>query len=76
MRLVEDGAVLVVVVVHVNDIFVIVRKTRCDKCGNDLNAYVPSPTLGSFGGRPVAVSNGTELQVPSRFPNRRPLRKS
>ena len=76
MRLVEDGGVSVVVVVHVDDIFAIGRKSRCDKFGDDLNAYVPITTLGSFGGMPVAVSNGTGLQVPLRFPNMRPLRRS
>ena len=31
MRLVEDGAVVMVVVVHVDDIFSIGRKVRCDR---------------------------------------------
>ena len=48
MRLVEDGAVVVVVVVHVNDIFAIGRKTRCDKFGDDLDAYVPITDLGEI----------------------------
>ena len=41
MHLVEDGGVSVVVVVHVDDIFAIGRKTTCDKFGDGLNAYVP-----------------------------------
>ena len=46
--LVEDGAVSVVVVVHVDDIFAIGRKTRCDKFGDGLNAYVPITNLGEL----------------------------
>ena len=48
MRLVEDGGVSVVVVVHVDDIFAIGRKSRCDKFGDDLNAYVPITNLGEL----------------------------
>ncbi|CAN0006669.1 unnamed protein product [Pylaiella littoralis] len=33
MRLVENGSVSMVVVVHVDDIFSIGRKSRCDKFG-------------------------------------------
>ena len=48
MRLVEDGGVSVVVVVHVDDIFVIGRKSSCDKFGDDLGAYVPITSLGEL----------------------------
>ena len=48
MRLVEDGRVSVVVVVHVDDIFAIGRKTRWEKFGDDLNAYVPITSLGEL----------------------------
>ena len=48
MRLVEDGPVSVVVVVHVDDIFAIGRNTRCDKFGDGLNAYVPITNLGEL----------------------------
>ena len=48
MRLVEDGGVSVVVVVHVDDIFAIGRKSRCDKFGDDLDAYVPITNLGEL----------------------------
>ena len=48
MRLAEDGGVYVVVVVHVDDIFAIGRKRRCDKFGDDLDAYVPITNLGEF----------------------------
>ena len=46
MRLVDNGGVSVVVVVHVDDIFVIGRKSRCDKFGDDLDACVPITNLG------------------------------
>ena len=45
MRLVEDGGVSVVVVVHVDD-FGIGRKSRCDKFGDGLDAYVLITNLG------------------------------
>lgn len=48
MRLVEDGAVTMVVVVHVDDIFSIGRKSRCDQFGVDLNRYVPISNLGEL----------------------------
>ena len=48
MRLVEDGGVSVVVVVLVDDIFAIGRKSRCDKFGDDLDAYVPITNLGEL----------------------------
>ena len=48
MRLVEDGGVSVVVVVHVDDIFAIGRKSRCDKFGDDFDAYVPITNLGEL----------------------------
>ena len=48
MRLVEDGGLAVVVVVHVDDIFAIGRKSRCDKFGDDLDAYIPITNLGEL----------------------------
>ena len=48
MRLVEDGGVSVVVVVHVDGIFSIGRKSRCEKFGDDLDAYVPITNLGEL----------------------------
>ena len=48
MRLVEDCGVSVVVVVHVDDIFTIGRKSRCDKFGDDLDAYGPITNLGEL----------------------------
>ena len=48
MRLVEDGVVSMVAVVHVDDIFSIGRKSRCDQFGRDLNHYVPITNLGEL----------------------------
>ena len=48
ISLVEDGGVSVVVVVHVNDIFAIGRKSRCDKFGDNFDAYVPITNLGEL----------------------------
>lgn len=48
MRLVENGVVAMVVVVHVDDIFSIGAKARCDQFGRDLNAYVPIKNLGEL----------------------------
>ena len=48
MRLVEDGEVSMVVVVHVDDIFSIGLKSRCDQLGRDLNQYVPITNLGEL----------------------------
>ena len=48
MRLVEDGMVSMVVVVHVDDIFDVERKSRCDQFGKDLNQYVSITNLGAL----------------------------
>ena len=48
MRLMEDGRVSIAVVVHVDGIFAVGRKTRCDQFGKDLNQYVPITNLGEL----------------------------
>ena len=48
MRLVEDGVVSMVVVLHVDGIFSIGRKRRCDPFGTDINQYVPITNLGEL----------------------------
>lgn len=48
MRLIEHGEVAMVVVVHVDDIFSIGRKNRCDQFGADLHRYVPISNLGEL----------------------------
>ena len=48
MRMVEHSMVVMVVVVHVYDIFSIGLKSRCDKFGVDLNRYVPITNLGEL----------------------------
>ena len=45
MRLVEEGAVSIVVVVHVDDLFAIGLKSRCDKFCKELNQFVPINNL-------------------------------
>ena len=46
-RLVE-GAVSIVVVVHVDDIIAMGLKSRCDKFCEDLNQFVPISNLGEL----------------------------
>ena len=48
MRLIEHRVVVMVVVVHVDDIFSIGLKRKCDKFGVDLNRYVPITNLGEL----------------------------
>ena len=48
MRLVEDGVVSMVVVVQVDDIVSIGRKSRCDHFGRDLNQNIPITNLGEL----------------------------
>ncbi|CAB1106485.1 unnamed protein product [Ectocarpus sp. CCAP 1310/34] len=40
-RLMEKGHVIIIIVVHVDDIFAVGQKERCDKFGRDLNEMVP-----------------------------------
>ena len=48
LRLVESGTVSIVTVVHVDDIFAVGRKTRCDQLFEDLNRLVPINNLGEL----------------------------
>ena len=48
MRLIEHSVVVMVVVVHVDDIFSIGLKSRRDKFGVDLNRYVPITNFGEL----------------------------
>ena len=53
-RLVEDGRVAITAVVHVNDIFAVGQKERCDRLCVDLNRTIPVKELGDlkwYGGR-------------------------
>lgn len=47
-RLIENEAVTMVVVVHVDDVFAIGAKDRCVKFGGDLKLYVPTTDLGEL----------------------------
>ena len=48
MRLIEKGAIAMLVVVHVDDIFYIGRKSRREKFDRDLIEYVPISNLGEL----------------------------
>ena len=48
MRLIESGTVSIVTVVHVDDIFAVGRKARCDQFCEDLNRLVPINNLGEL----------------------------
>ena len=53
-RLIEDGVVSIIAVVHTDDIFAAGRKSRCDRFCDDLNRLVPINNLGEltwYGGR-------------------------
>ncbi|CAB1097046.1 unnamed protein product [Ectocarpus sp. CCAP 1310/34] len=47
-RLMEEGRVIMIIVVHVDDIFAVGQKERCDKFGRDLNEMVPVKNLGEL----------------------------
>ena len=46
-RLIRGGIVVLILVVHVDDIFA-VGKERCDQFGGDLNMMVPVKNLGEL----------------------------
>ena len=46
-RLIQGGIVVLILVVHVDDIFA-VEKERCDQFGEDLNRMVPVKNLGEL----------------------------
>ena len=70
MRLVEDGVVSMVVVVHMDDIFSLGRKSRCDQFERDLNQYVPITNLGELRLHAVAGFLASSIRGRSRFHNR------
>lgn len=47
-RLIEGGKVVMLLVVHVDDIFAVGEKDRCEKFGEDLNKFVPVKSLGEL----------------------------
>ncbi|CAB1120726.1 unnamed protein product [Ectocarpus sp. CCAP 1310/34] len=47
-RLIEDGCIGLTLVVHVDDIFAVGEKERCDKFGADLNKPMPVKNLGEL----------------------------
>ena len=48
LRLIESGSVSIVTVVHVDDIFAVGLKARCDRFCEDLNRLVPINNLGEL----------------------------
>ena len=47
-RLIEDGRVAFTAVVHVDDIFTVGQKERCDRLYIDLNRTIPVNNLGEL----------------------------
>ena len=47
-RLIEDGRVAITAVVHVDDIFAVGQKERCDRLCVDLNRTIPVKNLGDL----------------------------
>ena len=47
-RLIEDERVAITAVVHVDDIFAVGQKKRCDKLCVDLNRTIPVKNLGDL----------------------------
>ena len=47
-RLIEAGSVSTIDVVHVDDMFAVARKERCDRFCEDLNHLVPINNLGEL----------------------------
>ena len=47
-RLVEEGRVAIIAVVHVDDIFAVGLKSRCDVFRDELNRTVPVKNLGEL----------------------------
>ena len=70
MHLVKDGVVSMVVVVHMDGIFSIDRKSRCDQLGRYLNQYVPITILESCDCKLVAGFLATSIRGRSRFHDR------
>ena len=46
-RLVEEGRVAIIAVMHVDDIFAVGLKSRCDVFRDELNRMVPVKNLGN-----------------------------
>ncbi|CAB1106471.1 unnamed protein product [Ectocarpus sp. CCAP 1310/34] len=47
-RLMEEGRVIMIIVVHVDDIFAVGQKEMCDNFGRDLNEMVPVKNRGEL----------------------------
>ena len=73
MRLVEDGVVSMMAVIHADDIFALRRKTRCDQFGGKLNKYIPI-TGPSFVSMLVVYLLETRPWAQLRFLNKQSLK--
>ena len=63
-RFIEAGSVFIIAVVHVDDIFAVGRKERCDRLCEDLNRPVPIYNIfPSCDDRPVATIPETRSRV-------------
>ena len=47
-RLIRGGMVVLILVVHVDDIFAVGKKEKCDQFGEDLNRMLPVKNLGEL----------------------------
>ena len=47
-RLIENGRVAITAVVHVEDIFAVGKKEKCDRICADLNRTIPVKNLGDL----------------------------
>ena len=47
-RLIEDGRVVITAIVHVDDIFAVGQKERCDRLCVNLNRTIPVKNLGDL----------------------------
>ena len=70
-RLMEGSKVAIVLVFHVDDIFVVGETERCDRFAQDLNQSIPTKNLGGSGGVQGVFMRETERQEGSRFLSRR-----
>ena len=62
-RLIENGRVAITVVVHVDDIFAVGKKERCDRLCADLNRTIPVKNLGDLNGMEDADTRGIAKRV-------------
>ena len=62
-RRMDEGRVVMTIVVHVDDIFAAGEKARCDQFGRDLDRMVPVKNLGEL--RWYSAVSYTHLTLPT-----------